>query len=153
MTSFYLIMTMLMLIQTIVFYKKRDSTKSIFPILEQVAIYEKEKMGKVWVKQRKSAWIWQLLLSGIFFFQYYIGRDMSSDAFDIDLLFMVGMVILLLISFNIILFAHFWKVDRATSASDFKGYTWKWVVFSVVFGLIFTVAFFAFIIFYIIVII
>mgnify|MGYP003540645992 CR=1 FL=1 len=51
---FYLILGFIMLIQAIVSFRKGYSTKSFIPIIEKVAIYEKEKMGKEWKKQRKS---------------------------------------------------------------------------------------------------
>jgi hypothetical protein len=52
-TQFFLILGVILLLQAIFGFFKADSTKSLFSIFEQVAIYEKEKMGEEWKKHRR----------------------------------------------------------------------------------------------------
>ena len=78
-----------MLIQATVSLRKGYSTKSFIPIFEKVAVYEKEKMGKEWKKQRKSMWILNYFLSALFFFQFYLNRNYSASKIEFDLPFMV----------------------------------------------------------------
>ena len=56
---------------------KGDSTKSFIPIFEKVAIYEKQKMGNEWNKEKKGGNVWRLILSGFMFFQSYMYRDLT----------------------------------------------------------------------------
>ncbi|MCY7493885.1 hypothetical protein [Bacillus safensis] len=53
-TYFFLCLGIFMLLQGIYGLIKKGSTKSIIPIFEQVAIYEKEKLGKELEERTKS---------------------------------------------------------------------------------------------------
>ena len=133
---FYLILGFIMLIQAIVSFRKGYSTKSFIPIIEKVAIYEKEKMGKEWKKQRKSMWITGYFLCGLFFFQFYLNLNSSSSEILFDLPFMVILILLLLGLMNVSMYIHFRKVDKATTELDLKGYTWKSFGISIILGLL-----------------
>ena len=133
---FYLILGFIMLIQAIVSFRKGYSTKSFIPIIEKVAIYEKEKMGKEWKKQRKSMWIINYFLSGLFFFQSYLNQKYGTSVIEFDLPLMASVILLLLGLMNISMYIHFRKVDKATSESDLKGYTWKSYGISIILGLL-----------------
>jgi hypothetical protein len=124
-STFYLILGIIMLIQATVSLRKGYSTKSFIPIIERVAIYEREKMGKEWQKQRKGIWILNYFLSGLFFLQFYLNRNLSLSEYEFDLPFMFIVLLLLLGLMNVSMYIHFRKVDKATSELDLKGYTWK----------------------------
>ena len=145
---FYLILGFILLIQATVSLRKGYSTKSFIPIIERVAIYEKEKMGKEWQKQRKGIWILNYFLSGLFFLQFYLNRNSSLSEFEFDLPLMVSILLLLLGLVNGSMYIHFRKVDKATSELDLKGYTWKSYGISVILGILFTFLIIMFIIFY-----
>ncbi|WP_052129986.1 hypothetical protein [Ureibacillus sinduriensis] len=85
---FFLVLGVLMFIQGVFGFIKGDSTKSIIPIIEQVAIYEKQKMGSEWYKQRKVGFIWNLILSGLMFLQFYWNQNSTDPVFLIDFVFM-----------------------------------------------------------------
>ncbi|WP_456276762.1 hypothetical protein [Bacillus sp. AK128] len=146
---FFLIMASLILIQGILGLLKGESTKSIFPIFEQVAIYEKEKMGREWSKQRKSAYVWNLLLSGLLFLQAYWNRD-STDIFKLEPMFFSIMISIVIIMINISILIHIRKVDRSNSQTDLKGYTWKSNLIAIVFGILFSFIMISISLFYII---
>ena len=133
---FYLILGFIMLIQAIVSLRKGYSTKSFIPIIEKVAIYEKEKMGKEWKKQRKSMWILNYFLSGLFFFQSYLHQNYSTSEIEFDLPFMVSLILLIFGLINVSMYIHFRKVDKATTELDLKGYTWKSFGISIILGLL-----------------
>ena len=133
---FYLILGFIMLIQAIVSFRKGYSTKSFIPIIEKVAIYEKEKMGKEWKKQRKSMWILNFFLCGLFFFQSYLNQNYSTSEIEFDLPFMVSLILLIFGLINVSMYIHFRKVDKATTELDLKGYTWKSFGISIILGLL-----------------
>jgi amino acid transporter len=74
--------------------------------------------------QRKVGYIWNLILSGLMFLQS----------------FMLIMVFFLLVMINISLIIHFRKVDRSTSESDMKGYTWESNLIAVAVGIVFALS-------------
>ncbi|MFZ3580066.1 hypothetical protein [Virgibacillus sp. DJP39] len=145
----FLILGISILIQAILGFLKSDSTKSFIPIFEQVANYEKQKMGREWNKQRRMGFIWNLILSGLMFMQYYFSRGSTDHVFQIDFTFMFVITLIALGLINISLFLHIRKVDRSTSELDMKGYTWKSSLVAVVVGVVLAVASIAFIMFYI----
>lgn len=134
---FFFAMGVLVLFQGVLGLIKGDSTKSIIPIFEKVAIYEKQKMGNEWYKQRKAGYIWNLIFSGLMFLQTYWNWDNTDNFFEIELMFILIMTILILASINTSLMIHFRKVDRSTSELDMKGYTWKSNLIAVVIGIVF----------------
>ncbi|MGG0718179.1 hypothetical protein ABE096_11400 [Robertmurraya massiliosenegalensis] len=130
----YIFLGGIILIQAIYGFIKGDSTKSIISIYEKIAIYEKQKMGKEWSKQRKVSNVWQLILSGLFFFNsYWFGTDL---VFQVDLKFMVVIIFFILLFLNIGMMIHFKKVDRSTSVQDFKGHTWKTNLLAIAIGIV-----------------
>ena len=134
---FFLVLGVLVFIQGVFGLIRGDSTKSIIPIFEKVAIYEKQKMGSEWYKQRKVGYVWNLVLSCLLLLQSYWNRDSTDNVFQIDLMFMFIMTFFLLVMINISLIIHFRKVDRSTSELDMKGYTWKSNLIAVAVGIVF----------------
>ncbi len=147
--QFFFVLGVIILIQSIFGFIKGDSTKSFIPIFEKVAIYEKQKMGSEWYKQRKVSYIWNLILSGIMFLQSYWYRDSTDNTFQIEPVLMFIMVFFLLIMVNISLVIHFRKVDRSTSESDMKGFTWQSNLIGVAIGIVFVLIMFVITLFYI----
>lgn len=131
----FFITGVIILVQSIFLLIKGDSTKSFIPTFEQVAIYEKQKMGKEWYKQRKVAYISNLILSVFMFLQFYWYRH-TMIVLQIDLIFMFIILCFFLAIVNISLFIHSSKIDYSTSDLDMKGYTRKWVLISMVLGVI-----------------
>jgi len=140
----------LLLIQAVIGLLKNRSTHSFIPIFQQVANYEKQKMGKEWQKQRRMDHIWRLILSGILFFQYYLNQNSGDAVVQIDFIFMLTIALITIILINISLLLHISKVDSASSESDLKGYTWKTNLLAIVIGIVVAFLLFFFLLFYII---
>lgn len=135
----FIFLGMVILVQAVYGLLKGDSTKSLIPFYEKVAIYEREKMGNEWGKQRKVSNYWNLVLSGLFFLNAYLTRGSSSIVVEADYKFMSILGLFLLIMVNIASIVHFRKVDTSTTKIDFKGYTWKSNLIAVVVGIIFAI--------------
>ncbi|RBP96662.1 hypothetical protein DFO70_101478 [Cytobacillus firmus] len=132
-SQMFIFLGMITLIQSILGWAKRNSTKSIFPVIEKVAIYEKEKMGNEWSKQRTVGSIWTLLVSSILFFNAYFHFD-SGEILSIEPVFLFFLTIAILVLTNISMVIHSRKVDGAQSLADFKGYTRNSNVRAIIFG-------------------
>jgi hypothetical protein len=104
-SQMFIFLGMLTLIQSISGWVKRNSTKSILPVIEQAAIYEKEKMGNEWSKQRTVGSIWTLLFSSILFFNAYFHSD-SGEILKIEPVFLFFLTIAILIKTNISMVIH-----------------------------------------------
>ncbi|WP_282155466.1 hypothetical protein [Cytobacillus gottheilii] len=124
-SQFYLTAGILVLIQSVFGLIKRDSTKSIFPILEQAAEYEKEKMGSEWYKYKRTGHIWSLVLGCMFILQSVLFSDSGDGVFDLEIVLMLIIAFTVFIMINVSLIIHFRKVDQASTPSAFKGYTRK----------------------------
>ncbi|WP_404451505.1 hypothetical protein LG329_14385 [Virgibacillus necropolis] len=61
-----LLLGIFMLSLSIVSFSKKDPTKSWIPIVEQVAKYEKSKMGREWTRQYRIGYICNFLLGVMF---------------------------------------------------------------------------------------
>ncbi|QED46847.1 hypothetical protein [Cytobacillus dafuensis] len=134
---FFLVLGVLQIILGVLGLMKGESTKSIFPIFEQVAIYEKQKMGSEWSKLRRVGYVWNLILGCLLFLLSFLNRNSPDQVLRIELMFMVMIVFFLLVMINIGMIIHFRKVDRSTSELDMKGYTWKSNLVAVVIGIVF----------------
>jgi len=146
---FFFVLGLLTLIQGIYGFIKRDSTKSFIPIFEKVAIYEKQKMGDEWNKEKKGGNVWRLILSGFMFFQSYTYRDLPYQTFEIDLIFGLVMVFFLVVFINVSLIIRFKRIDRSTSEVDLKGYTKESNIIGGAFGILFTLVVFIIAIIYV----
>ncbi|PAE26128.1 hypothetical protein [Bacillus sp. 7894-2] len=126
------------LIQSIVGWVRRNSTKSILSVTEQIAIYEKEKMGNEWSKQRAVGSIWTLLVSCIFFLNAYLHYE-SGEILNMEPEFTFFLTIAILVMINISMVIHSRKVDGAQSPADFTGYSRKSNVRAIVFGVCYAI--------------
>lgn len=132
-SQMFIFLGIVTLIQSIVGWVKRNSTKSILSVIEQVAIYEKEKMGNEWSKQRTVGSIWTLLFSSILFFNAYFHSD-SGEILKIEPMFLLFLTIAILIMTNISMVIHSRKVDGVQSPADFTGYSRNSNVRAIIFG-------------------
>ncbi|WP_147533506.1 hypothetical protein [Bacillus marasmi] len=148
--NFFLVLGILVLFQGVFGLIRGNSTNSLIPIFEKVAIYEKQKMGSEWYKQRKSGYIMNLLFSGLMFLQFYWNRHSPDNILEIEPVFMFIMTIIILVIINTNLIIHFRKVDRSTSETDLKGYTWRSNLIAVAIGIAFGLIMFVITIYYII---
>ncbi|MGD6943178.1 hypothetical protein ACQCT6_14260 [Cytobacillus gottheilii] len=131
-SQFYLTAGVLVLIQGLFGLLKRDSTRSLFPILEQAAQYEKEKMGSEWYKYKRTGHIWSLVLGCMFVLQSVLFSDTGDSVFHVDTVLMLIIAFTVFIMINISLIIHFRKVDQASTPVEFQGYTRK--TYAVAFG-------------------
>ena len=148
-STLFLILGFVILIQAVVVLWKGDSTKAIIPLFEEVAIYEKRKMGREWLKRKRSEAIWQLFVSAFMFLQYYLSRDLGNFV-HWDLTFITIVAIVALILFNTGFIMHFRKIDQTINESDLEGYTWKSSLLSGSIGLVVGGLLFVVVLFYII---
>ncbi|SFD37887.1 hypothetical protein SAMN05216238_10162 [Lentibacillus persicus] len=148
-SQFFLILGIIILAQTLVRWFKRKSTKSIIPVFEQVATYEKQKMGKEWKKQYNTGTISNLFLSGIFLLQAYLFTGVNDRGIHIDKGFMLVTFLISAVIINVALYFHIRKVDQSHTASEFKGYTLKSYLIGAAGGVALTFIFFTGLIFYV----
>jgi hypothetical protein len=148
-TQLFIVIGVMLLIQSVYGLIKGDNPKSFIPIFEKIAIYEKQKMGREWVKQRRMSYVWNLILSGYMFLQAY-WHQVSPNVLKIDFFLMMLVTISILIVVNIGLVIHIRKVDSSTSENDMKGYTWKSNLIALVIGAVLGVAMFVMTIWYVI---
>ncbi|CDQ40556.1 MULTISPECIES: hypothetical protein [Virgibacillus] len=147
--SLFVFVGVFLLIQSIMDLLKGESTNKFIPVFEQITIYEKQKMGKEWLKQRKMSYIWNFILSSFMFLQYYFYRNSEEVLFEVDVTFMFIITFTVIILVNISLLLHFRKVDRANSEADLQGYTWKTILLSIAIGAVLGLLLFFIILFYI----
>ncbi|MFJ5671968.1 hypothetical protein ACIQAS_10050 [Bacillus safensis] len=123
---------------------KKTSTKSIIPIFEQVAIYEKEKLGKEWEKEQRVENIWKLILSGLMFFQSFSFQTLQDPFFHIEPKFLIFLFVIALALINISMLYRFRKIDRTTEG-ELKGFTKESNMMSMALGLLSVIVIFGFI--------
>lgn len=122
---FFFVLGVLLLIQVIIGFIKKDSTRSLIPILEKVAIYEKQKMGSEWYKQRKVTYVWNLILSCLMLMQSFWNLGSTHNVFQIEFMFVFFFTLGMLTLVNISLIIHIRKVDDSNSELEMKRYTFK----------------------------
>lgn len=132
----FIFLGMVILIQAVYGLLKGDSTKSLIPTFEKIAVYEKEKMGTEWYKQRKVNHFCSLIVSAMLFINSYFLANSSEEIFGVEPMFMVILGFVLLLSLNTGIMIHIKKVDRSTSAISFNGYTWKASLIGVAIGIV-----------------
>ncbi|WP_264737464.1 hypothetical protein [Cytobacillus firmus] len=133
MFQMFLFLGVLLFVQSLAGFIRRDSASSIIPILEQIAKYEKEKMGSEWRKHRAVGSISSLLVSGIICLMAYLHLN-SNELLTIEPMFLFLLTIVILVMTNISMVIHSRKVDGAQSPADCTGYTQNSNVRAVIFG-------------------
>lgn len=148
-SQLFVFLGILLALRGIVGLVKGESIKSLIPIFEKVAVYEKEKMGSEWYKERKTNYIGNIFMSMFMFLQAYWNQSLSVNSFQLDIIFMISLLLLMLLSINIATLVRFRKVDHSINSSEFKGYTRKTNLIGAVVGMIFGVIIAVFTIFFI----
>jgi hypothetical protein len=133
--QFFALLGIIMLLQAITGLIKGDSTSSFIPVFEQVARYEKQKMGDEWFKQRKMNHIWRFIVSGMMFLQAYWNRNTSDNMIQVDISFLLILALLIFAIINTSQYLHIRKVDRSASHIDMKGYTRKSTLMAIAAGI------------------
>ncbi|WP_085524328.1 hypothetical protein [Tuberibacillus sp. Marseille-P3662] len=149
MVQMFVALAIIVLVQSLVRLLKGESTQSLIPIFEQVAIYEKQKMGREWRKQHRMGFISDFILSGVFLMEAYWSRGSTDVVMEMDSRFMLLMILFIIILMNIGLYIHIRKVDHSTSQADFKGYTLKTSLIGLMGGLAVGVVMIVGIVFYV----
>jgi hypothetical protein len=134
-----MIVAFFLALQGIVRLLRGDTTKSLLPIFEKVAIYEKEKMGREWYKERKTNFIGSVLLGCLMFLQAFWNRSLPEQTFQMENYYLAILIFLTLALVNIGSVIRFRKIDRSLSKTDLKGYTQKSNVIGIGVGIIFAV--------------
>lgn len=145
-THFFLCLGIIMLFLSIYGFIKKGSTKSFIPIFEQIAIYEKEKLGKEWEKEQRMENIWKLILSGLMFFQSFSLQTIPDSFFEIELKFLIFLFVMALAIINISMLFRFRKIDRSTEAHGLKGFTKESNMLAMALGLLTAIVIFGFIV-------
>lgn len=116
-STLFLILGIFVLFQAIKSLLMGDSRKAVIPFFEEVAIYEKRKMGKEWLKRRRMETMTQFILSVFLFFQYLLAKD-SGIMVDSDLTIVTAISLVGLFLLNA-------GLHQATMEAELKGYIWK----------------------------
>lgn len=142
------VLAVVLLIQASYLFINRNSTKSLLAIFEQVAIYEKEKMGAEWAKQRKTSAISLFFLSGMMFINAYLSRETTDHILQTDIIIPTSLIFfIILITVNILTLLHIKKVDESAAATEFTGYTRDTNIIGIFIGLLIAIVFIILILF------
>nr|WP_144929114.1 hypothetical protein [Paenibacillus bovis] len=135
MSTYFFILAFLVLIQAAAGVVRGYSTKSIIPIFEQVATYEKEKMGIEWKKQRKTSIASSFFVSIVMFLNAMMSLESTFEV-DFSFIFILIITAIVFVLINIGLLIHIRKVDGSNSQQDMKGYTMKTNLIGIVIGIV-----------------
>lgn len=123
--QYFFFLGILLALRGILGLVRGETTKSIIPIFEKVAVYEKGKMGSEWYKERKTNFIGNIIVSGFMFMQAYWYRILSEQPFQMDAIFMITLLLFILLIINIASVVRFRKIDHSISSNELNGYTRK----------------------------
>lgn len=146
---FFLCLGIIMLFLSIYGFIKKGSTKSFIPIFEQVAIYEKEKMGEEWEKEKRSENISKAVLSGLMFLQSFSFQDVTIPFLSIQPILLLFLLFVTLALINVSMLYRFRKIDRSTEEHGLKGFTKESNMMSMVLGLLSAIIILGFIIIFV----
>jgi hypothetical protein len=132
--QFFVFLGVFGIAQSLYLILNRKSPRSIIPIFGEVAKYEKEKMGKEWVKQQKVSIAFTFLFSLYLFFLAF-STPLPEEYMQFSFMEIIGFMGFLLVILNVSLFFRMRKVDRSMSPDDFKGYTMRTNILAVLSGI------------------
>lgn len=147
-THFLFCLGILILIQGILGFIRKGTTKSFIPILEQVAIYEKEKLGKEWEKEKRLDHVWKIILSVIMFIQSFTLQNVDNAFSDVDPALIIFLFLMVLAILNISMLFRFRKIDRST-VGELTGYTKESNIMAIALGFFMTIVIFIFIVIFV----
>lgn len=148
-THFFLCLGIIMLFLSIYGFIKKGSTKSFIPLFEQIAIYEKEKLGEEWEKEKKAENISRVVLSGLMFLQSFSFQDVTNPFLNIQPMLLIFLLFVTLALINLSMLFRFRKIDRSTEEHELKGFTKKTNMVSMVLGLFTAIVIFGFIVIFV----
>ncbi|EDW19961.1 hypothetical protein FO510_18010 [Bacillus pumilus] len=148
-THLFFCLGLVMLVQSILGFLKKKSTKSFIPIFEQVAIYEKEKLGKEWEKEQRTENISRVVLSGLMFLQSFSFQDVTNPFFEIQPAFLFFLLAMFLVIMNVSMLFRFRKIDRSIEEHELQGYTKESNMMGLALGLLSAIIIFGFIVIFI----
>lgn len=148
-THFFLCLGIIMLFLSIYGFIKKGSTKSFIPLFEQIAIYEKEKLGEEWEKEKKAENISRVVLSGLMFLQSFSFQDVTNPFLNIQPMLLIFLLFVTLALINLSMLFRFRKIDRSTEEHELKGFTKKTNMVSMVLGLLTAIVIFGFIVIFV----
>lgn len=147
---YYILLSCLILFSTVFNLLSIKYNFSLFEWSRKLQEYEREKLGKDFVRSRNISSVYSILMMCYFIWQAFLTSKNQTD-FMTDQSF-VNMYILLGITFLIVLnigfYSHIRKVDRTPTVQ--KGYFWKQIILGLLLGLVVCVILFGFIFYYII---
>lgn len=144
-THFFLCLGIIMLFLSIYGFIKKGSTKSFIPIFEQIAIYEKEKLGEEWKKEKRTENISRVVLSGLMFLQSFSFQDVTIPFLSIQPILLLFLLFVTLALINLSMLYRFRKIDKSTEG-ELNGFTKESNMMSMVLGLLSVIIIFGFII-------
>ena len=147
-THFLFCLGILMLIQGILGFIRKGTTKSFIPIFEKVAIYEKEKLGKEWEKEKRLDHMWKVILSGIMFIQSSTLRNVDNVFDDVNPVLIIFLFLMVLVILNISMLFRFRKIDRST-VGELTSYTKESNIMAIALGFFMAIVIFIFIVIFI----
>ncbi|GLF84735.1 MULTISPECIES: hypothetical protein [Bacillus] len=148
-THFLFCLGLLILLQGILGFIRKGTTKSFIPILEQVAIYEKKKLGKEWEKEKWLDNVWKVVLSGIMFIQSFTFQNVDNTFSDVEPALIIFLFLMVLAILNISMLFRFRKIDRSTEEQELQGYTKESNMMGLVLGLLSAIIIFGFIVIFV----
>lgn len=144
-THFFLCLGIIMLFLSIYGFIKKGSTKSFIPIFEQIAIYEKEKLGEEWKKEKRTENISRVVLSVLMFLQSVSFQYVTNPFLNIQPILLLFLLFVTLALINLSMLYRFRKIDRSTEG-ELNGFTKESNMMSMVLGLLSVIIIFGFII-------
>ncbi len=146
---YYLLISTFLFISAIFIFISVKYNYSLFEWSRKLQAYEKEKLGKGWVRSRYIASIYTFLMAIYFIWQAYGTRtyqpDFNPDHIFKSMFIVIGITVLVVL--NISLFSHIKKIDRTPTVQ--KGYYWKQIGLGLVLGLVICIILFGYIFYYI----
>ncbi|WP_273123657.1 hypothetical protein [Bacillus weihaiensis] len=147
--SFIQVMAVITFIQAIVGLFRLESTKSLIPFVEEIARYEKEKLGREWIKRKKSGVLLSFILGIILLNQSMMVGRSNEEIFRPELWVMILVALLWLLFTNIELVVRSRKIDQSDSSVELTNFTSNSIAKGLVIGLVYSVFFIVIIVFYI----
>lgn len=138
-SQYFVFLGILLALRGIIGLVKGETTNSVIPIFEKIAVYEKGKMGSEWYKERKTNFIGNIIMGGFMFLQAYWNHSLSEQPFELDVTFISALLFFILLIINIASVVRFRKIDHSISSNELNGYTRKSNLIGAGVGIIFGV--------------
>jgi hypothetical protein len=131
----FLIVAILVLLQTVMIIIRMKSSRIIIPIIDEAVQYEKMKMGNEWFKQQRVGITMNLFYSAFLFFMVFIQPSSPATPINLSSLDYSVIIAFTLLIINLSMIMHIRKVDRSAAPADLRGYTMKTTFMAVLAGI------------------